>query len=461
MHGTALHCESHDSFTDPFLGSDDAHTAFIKLRSERVDIRGDYDDLLPGIAHARLRLSYTDYAHDEIDGDILFSRYSNKVYDGRFELAHAPILGFSGSLGVQYTHGTFSGLDYNDAHKGRVPLNFITESRALFLAEQRSFGALDVEVSARKDWREIRVPFLLEYFVNPVLLGTLTPAQLEIATKAYSQAHSRNWPGSKAAPFSASIAGTLKLGEGYSASLSVSRSERMPSVREIYASSNSLATNSFETGLIKGSGVLPKYPEVIETTKAVNLTLRKTTGPTQVEIGLFYQDIDDYVFARFLDDEKLGSGQLYRYLVYTPADARFIGLDGQVSHQFDPASRVTLFGDYVHADPKGESDNLPRIPPGRLGVRYEFASGAISANAEYFRTFGQERVASYETRTAGYHMINATLAYRLEIGGAKSVEVYLRGTNLTNALAYAHTSFVKDQSPLRGRSVAVGMRHSF
>ena len=108
-HGVDLHCEAHDVWTDPFLGADDNHTASIKLRSERVDVRGDYDDLLPGIAHARLRLSYTDYAHDEIDGQFLFSHYNNKVYDGRLELTHAPFLGFSGTAGVQYTHGTFTG----------------------------------------------------------------------------------------------------------------------------------------------------------------------------------------------------------------------------------------------------------------------------------------------------------------------------------------------------------------
>jgi iron complex outermembrane receptor protein len=58
-------------------------------------------------------------------------------------------------------------------------------------------------------------------------------------------------------------------------------------------------------------------------------------------------------------------------------------------------------------------------------------------------------------------MINATVSYRFDLGRAKAVELYVRGTNLLNELAFAHTSFVKDQSPLRGRSVAFGMRHSF
>lgn len=39
--------------------------------------------------------------------------------------------------------------------------------------------------------------------------------------------------------------------------------------------------------------------------------------------------------------------------------------------------------------------------------------------------------------------------------------IYLRGANLTNELAYSHTSFVKKQSPLRGRSLALGIRYEF
>src|SRR3546814_13848686 len=72
-----------------------------------------------------------------------------------------------------------------------------------------------------------------------------------------------------------------------------------------------------------------------------NLTWRKATGRTRFELGIFYQDIDDYVFARFVDEESLQSGLLYRYLVYTPADATFTGIDGQISHQFSAEYRLT------------------------------------------------------------------------------------------------------------------------
>src|SRR3546814_7162771 len=63
-----------------------------------------------------------------------------------------------------------------------------------------------------------------------------------------------------------------------------------------------------------------------------------------------------------------------------------------------------------------------RIPPGRLGARYQWTHGPASADLEYYRTFAQNRVASYETRTEGYDMLNATMSYRLDVGSGKSVE---------------------------------------
>src|SRR3546814_18574297 len=127
------------------------------------------------------------------------------------------------------------------------------------------------------------IPVYCENYTHPSMLSNLPAATLYLSNSNYQNVHARKWPRSKADPVSASRAGTLNLDDGYSISVSLSRSERMPSVREIYASSNSLATNSFETGLIKGSGSLQKYPDTIETAKAVNLTLRKATGRTRFE----------------------------------------------------------------------------------------------------------------------------------------------------------------------------------
>jgi iron complex outermembrane receptor protein len=493
-HGRDLHCAAHGGYGDPF-GSPDDHTAYIDLKSERVDLRGDFADLLPGIANIRLRGSYTDYVHSEIDGPALFSRYTNEVWDGRIELTHAPLFGFTGTLGVQYTDGTFTGLNVNDLHQEPgsdnssgvfigflPPFEHVTENVGLYLTERRSFGPVDIELGVRKDWRSITLPTPeFHYTVAPHAKEAIEgiyeriygPDWLELMRERRIESYHEDSPDSQHNPFSASIGATWNIANGYSAALSLARTERAPNVRELYAYGNNLATNSYEVGLAQSSRASMYFPEsrtdVMETAKTVNLTFRKAGGPLEFEVGLFHQDVDDYIFARLVETET-ETGVPHHYLLYTASDASFTGIDGQVSYAFSPEVRVTVFGDYVGTDLTSEEvdvdldasgDNLPRIPPGRLGARLDLAGGPLSADIEYYHTFAQDKVALYETPTDGYGMLNATFAYRFEIPGGGDLEVYARGTNLTNQLAYVHTSFVKDQSPLRGRSVVLGLRHSF
>lgn len=465
LHAPELHCEAHGNLTDPFEGLDDSHPAYVDLKSERVDVRADYQNLLPGLERARLRLSYTDYLHDEIDGQTLFSRFSNEVYDARLELTHAPLFGFTGTLGAQYTDGTFSGLDYNEAHLGDTPNVFFTENVGVFLSERRGFGPVEVEIAGRYDWRKTTAtyPSLFEALGLPeALFNRLSASLRNTLTQQYNTEFVI--PTAQHDLLSLSASAKWNMGEGFSTALSLARSERAPGVRELYAGSNNLATNSFEVGLLRtgllGTDFERNPSDTKERATSIDLTFRKTSGRLGFEVGLFYQDIDDYVFARFLEEVN-DTGVPQRLLLYTAADARFLGLDGQVSYQLTPASRVTVFGDYVDAELTGDGDNLPRIPPGRLGARYNLTAGPLSGDVEYYHTFEQDKVASYETRTPGYDMLNATLSYRFDLDEAKAVELYVRGSNLLNELAFAHTSFVKDQSPLRGRNILFGMRHVF
>lgn len=497
-HGRDLHCAAHDEFDDPF-GSSDDHTAYIDLRSERIDIRADYKQLLPGVEHTRLRLSYTDYVHDEIDGPALFSEYTNEVYDGRIELTHQPLFGFTGTFGVQYTDGTFTGLNVNDLHQSNENSfgqlfeelygisgvewglfgrdRYLTENIGIFLTERRSIGPVDVELAIRQDWRDIHLP-PREYrfnfpdaalpFIEPVYSPIYGPEWRTVIPEDAEQRYIDEHPSAEHKPLSASIGATWNLADGYSVALSVAHIERAPSVRELYAYGNNLATNSYELGLTQASRAssrLPESrPEVMETADALNLTLRKAGGPLEFEIGLFYQDVEDYIFARLIEQED-ETGIPHNYLVYTASDAKFAGMDGQISYQLSDQARVTLFGDYVDTDLTSEEvdvtldntgDNLPRIPASRLGVRYDWASGPLAADIEFYRVNKQDDVALYETPTAGYNMLNMTLSYGFN---NDATEVYLRGTNLTDELAYVHTSFVKEQSPLRGRNFVLGLKH--
>lgn len=240
LHAPDLHCVPHGSYTDPFAGLDDADTAYIDLKSERIDIRADYADLLPGIDHSRLRLSYTDYAHDEIDGGTLFARFANEVYDARVEFTHAPIFGFTGTFGAQYTDGVFSGLDANDAHlppseqRRFIKMRDVrTENAAFFLSEGRSFGVFDFEVAARYDCRRSQPTYPTFQEVYGLTLeqaAALPPFIRNIMLNEYDQLIT--FREAEHDLLSLSARGRWNMGRGYSAALSVSRSERAPSVRD-------------------------------------------------------------------------------------------------------------------------------------------------------------------------------------------------------------------------------------
>ncbi len=392
---------------------------FVKLRSERFDIRGEYRDPLPGLEKARLRLSFTDYEHSEIEhGDEVATTFRNKAHDLRFELTHKPIGGLRGVFGIQHSHSDFS---VTGEEQFLPPSK--TRNTALFLMETLQAGPVRLELAARQEWQNIET------------------ADGRVA---------------KHRPFSISGAAVWDIDGDYSLALSLARSQRAPNVQELYSNTLQpyrgihLATNTWEVG----TPTLGK-----ETGKSIDLTFRKRAGDTTFTIGLYHQHFDNYIFAKTLDRHED-----FRLIQYTAGNAKFTGIDGEVRHRFAPGFALAVFGDYVRARVKegGVDDNLPRIPAGRLGLRADGRWGPLSADLEYYHVFEQDKVAAaFEERTPGYDMVNATLAYKLKLDSRASAELFVRASNLTNALAYNHASFIKNASPLRGRNFVFGLRAGF
>lgn len=414
-HGGSLHCGGHED--DHSDGHDHDHdddhghgeVPFVKLRSERFDIRSEYSDPLPGFEKLNFRLSFTDYAHDEIEHGEIATTFVNKAHDVRFQLTHKPIRGFRGVFGVQHSDSKFSAV----GAEAFLPASD-TSNTALFLMETLQAGPVRLEMAARHEWQTI-------------------DTTLQRAVRHQ--------------PFSLSGAAVWDIDGDYSLALSLARSQRAPNAQELFARGVHLATNTYELG----NDALGK-----ETAKSVDLTFRKTKGATTFTVGAYHQDFRNYIFADTLD--RLDDFRLIRY---TAADARFTGVDVEVRHDFASGFAVSAFGDYVRAKLRGASGSLPRIPAARIGGRADGNLGPLSASGEFYHVFDQGKIAAFETRTAGYDMLNVTLAYKFEFAPKSHVDLFLRGTNLTNSLAYNHASFIKDASPLRGRNFVLGLRTEF
>lgn len=413
-HGTHLHCGGHDhDHGDEEEGHDHDHehggVPYVKLRSNRLDLRAEYQDPFAGFEKIRLRGGLTDYQHDEIEGGEVGTRFKNKGYDVRLELQHKPIAGWRGVVGMQNAYSDFRA----DGEEAFLPRSK-TRSYGLFVLEEYQLNDWRFEVGARQDWQRI----------SP------------------SGGASR----SSLSGTSLSAAAIWDFAPQYSVALSLSRSQRLPNAQELYADGVHLATNTYELG----NSDLNR-----ETSHNIDLTLRKHEGDTQFTASVFHNRVKNYIYANTLDRYED-----FRLIEYTQRDAEFTGVEGEIRHQFTPVFSAAVFGDYVRGKLTGGEGNLPRIPAARAGVRGNVKWQQWSGGVEYARVFSQNDIASYENSTPGYNLVNAVVAYRGRYGET-GYEVHLRGTNLLNKLAYNHASFISSVAPLPGRSVLLGVRMTY
>jgi iron complex outermembrane receptor protein len=409
-HGDTLHCGAHDGGDDHDHDHDEEGHGMpeVRLKSRRVDLRGELRDPLPGIENVRLRAGYTDYQHQELEEGVVSTTFTNEGYDSRIEAQHREIAGFKGVVGLQLSKSDFAAVGEESFLAPST-----TKNTGLFVMEEYELGDWHFEGALRQEWQ---------------------------------QASALALPDADHSPFSISGSAVWHFMPGWSGAVSLSRSQRAPSAQELYADGVHLATNTFEMGDANLK---------VETANALELTLRKTTGSTTGSVSAYHYIYDDYIFARTLDQFEA-----FRLIRYSQSDATFTGLEGEVRQQLTPWLSATVFGDYVRGQLKGDGGSLPRIPAARVGVRAEAFSGPWSGDVEYSRTFKQNDIAAFERETPGFNMVNATVAYDVDLGGMKS-QVFLRGTNLLDELAFNHASFLAEVAPQRGRNLVVGVRARF
>ena len=271
-HGTHLHCGGHDHGDED--GHDHDHGAeggglpYVKLRSNRTDLRAEYLDPFAGIEKIRLRGGLTDYQHQEIEGGEVGTTFKNRGYDLRLEAQHA-VAGWRGVVGMQTSYSDFRA----DGEEAFLPRSK-TRANGIFLLEEYKLADWRFELGARQDWQ------------------TVSP-----------RAARRSLSGT-----SLSAAAIWNFAPEYSAALSLSRSQRLPTAQELYAKGVHLATNTYEIGNA-GLGR--------ETSHNIDLTLRKHSGATTFSASVFHNRVKNYIYANTLD--RYEDFRLIEYTSATPS----------------------------------------------------------------------------------------------------------------------------------------------
>ena len=113
---------------------------------------------------------------------------------------------------------------------------------------------------------------------------------------------------------------------------------------------------------------------------------------------------------------------------------------------------MNLGADAVNAQLRSDGTPLPRIPPVRGRIGFEWRYRDLSVQPELVLVNRQDRLYVDETPTAGYALANLTATYTV----TRRHGLHLFSVNLFNAgdrLYRNHASLIKDFAPEIGRGV--------
>lgn len=410
-HGDHWHCGDHGHNDDEHEHHHNGAVPYIAMQRDRWELRGELYDPVPGFEVARLKVAYTDYQHSEVEEGQAAAIFDSQASEARLELSHRLLFGWRGVLGAQTSQRDFE----RWTPENPMPQT-LTRNHALFLLEEYRAGTWRYELGGRYEWQDIT---------------------------ADSGA-----PHTDHAGVSLSAGAVWLFAPDHSVGLSLSRSQRLPTAEELYAYGPHAASRTIE----KGNTQLRE-----ETAQNAEITLRKFAGATTYSVSVFHNAVADFIYAADLGANPGGG---YREVEYRQADARLSGVEGELRHQFNTAFAVSLFGDHVRGTLK-DGGYLPRIPADRVGIRLEQQlRGGLSGDISFQRVQRQDRLAEFETETAGYNLLGAGLAWQ---GGQAEGEwlIYLKADNLLDVKARQHSSLIKDEVMLPGRNLTLGTRMTF
>ncbi|WP_244907557.1 TonB-dependent receptor [Nitrosomonas aestuarii] len=412
-----------------FYGIPGPEGAKVDMGQTRYGLAGELDNPIKGFDQLKMRVNFNDYQHDELeDSGEIGTRLKNDEVDGRIELWHAPIASWQGVLGVQFQHQNFSA-------KGEEA--FVPSTRS------HTVGVFMLE---QYQWRR----WLFE-FGGRLEHANQSPLDAALSSRDFNL-------------YSVSAGGAWAFIDGYQIDLTATRGQRAPIINALYANGIHIATNTFDSG----DQQLGK-----ETSNNFDLSLQKTDGLITGRINLFYNHINDYIFQssrdsngdglsdRVNDEGELDINGSFLVQDFAQTRAHFYGLEAEARMILLPERlNMRFFTDIVYGRLKNNG-NIPRLTPQRFGLELDYFQGNWQGNFNVTRVTRQNRVATLETETPGYTLMNAELSYRFKRGESAYHTLFLQGRNLLDEDMRVHTSFLKAVAPLPGRAIVVGIRGTF
>jgi iron complex outermembrane receptor protein len=395
-----------------FAGEIEEDGVFIDLKQYRFDLRGEVELGSGFLDKLRIRSGYADYEHAEIEGGNVGTLFKSKAIETRVELTQNERGGWRGASGLQYLSRDFEAIG-DEAFIPPTQTGFI----GLFTLQEFALGALDAEVALRFD---------------------------RATLKAQSLGITRDFNNFSAALGLGYTVGDLKLG------VNLSRTGRAPSVEELFSDGPHVATQSFEIGD-------PTFRS--ERSWNGELYARLDTTRFDAAVTLYANRFSSYIFedATGAIEDDLPVFQFFQ------SKARVWGVEAEANAQVARLGGFDLVvdgvADYVRTSIRGVGP-APRIPPLRLLGGLELQSGSLDLRGEVEWSDKQNRIATFETSTDGFTLVNASLTWR-PFGREQNIAIIAAANNIFDVEARRASSFTKDFVSLAGRDFRVTARFSF
>ncbi|PJI89217.1 TonB-dependent receptor [Sphingomonas koreensis] len=417
----------HDHDADGDEGHDHGAVT-IGMKQWRADMRGEVNVGGGFLDKIRVRAGFADYEHTEFEGADIGTVFNSEAIEGRLELVQANRGGWRGVIGFQGLTRKFSAV----GEEAFVAPN-TTAQYGVFALQEVNLGKLGLEFAGRYEHTDVRS--------NAVKIGLDEDAPLVRVDRGFDAF-------SGAVGLSYEVAPEVKIG------INGSRAVRAPSGEELFSNGPHIATQAYEVGN-------PNF--ALEKSWGLELYARGRAGPVRFQISGYANWFDNYIYendtgTRFENDEF--DLPIFQYL---QADARYYGIEGEISATLLRAGDFSLSGnlvaDYVNAE-LGNGSPVPRIPPLRVLGGLDASYNGFGGRVEVEHSTRQSRVASFETETPAFTLVNASLTWH-PFGEKRETAIILSANNIFDVEARRHASFTKDFVPLAGRDIRVAARVSF
>ncbi len=382
----------------------------IELERRQANLRGMHVFDAQLLHDVSFQFSRAYYRHREFEAQgLIGSEFRIVNYAGDVRATHHSIGPVTeGILGIS--------LDQRDFSVGGFVFTMpsISTNIAPFLFERARFGSTSVEAAVRYTWNRV------------------TP-QMEKPDARIGAIRERQF---SAVSYSATI--LYEFSDIVHIGANVSRSNRMPTIEELFSEGPHLAAYSYEVG----------NPDLgVERGTGMELFLYHQWDGFSFNLNFFRNDLASFIVPR-----NTGTVNYATFLpVYATEGvaARLTGFEAQTTLQVLTALRLHASMSYTKGSFTETGAPLPQIPPLKGTIGSELTVDTWRLGLETAFAAAQDRVDQFEEPTAGYVIVNASVQKSIP-SGRQIHNISLVVENLLDQPYRNHLSRVKAILPEAG-----------